>query len=372
MGIYEELGIRRVINANATLTRLGGSRLAPGVAEAMAEAGQSFVDLRALQRAVGAEIARLTHNEACYVSSGAAAGLTLVTAACIAGADPERRERLPFTADLKNEVVIHSHTRVQYDFGVRMAGVRLVEIGSRAGTTPEELIAALSPRTAAMFFFPRGQEERGELPLETAVEICHARGVPVIVDAAAQLPPKSNLWTFTQRGADAVIFSGGKGLRGPQPTGLILGKRELIEAVVHHGPPNPFIGRGMKVGKEELCGILAAVRWYLAHDEAEDAAFFERAVAEVLLCFEAHPAVQARRIWPCEAGQPIPRAELILDESRLGRTRDAVLAALRDGDPSVEVADGPEATLWVNPQTLAPDELPLLLRRLREELPEPS
>jgi len=368
LGIYEELGIRPIVNANATLTRLGGSRLAPGVAEAMAEAGQSFVDLRALQRAVGAEIARLTRNEACYVSSGAAAGLTLVTAACIAQGDPERRERLPFTEGLKNEVIIHAHTRVQYDFGVRMAGVRLVEIGGPAGTSADELAAAITPRTAAMFLFPRGLEERGEIPLESAVDVCHARGVPVIVDAAAQLPPKSNLWSFTQRGADAVIFSGGKGVRGPQPTGLVLGKRELIETIVHHGPPNPFIGRGMKVGKEELCGILAAVRWYLNHDEDQDAAFYELAVAEVIQAFEAHPAVKARRIWPCEAGQPIPRAELTLDEARLGRSRDQVLAALVSGDPSVEVGEGPGSILWVNPQTLEPAELPVLLARLQEEL----
>jgi L-seryl-tRNA(Ser) seleniumtransferase len=317
---------------------------------------------------VGAEIARLTHNEACYVSSGAAAGLTLVTAACIAQGDPERRERLPFTEGLNNEVIIHSHTRVQYDFGVRMAGVRLVEIGSPAGTSAEELAAAITPRTAAMFLFPRGEEQRGEIPLETAVEVCHSRGVPVVVDAAAQLPPKSNLWSFTQRGADAVIFSGGKGLRGPQPTGLVLGKRELIEAIIHHGPPNPFIGRGMKVGKEELCGILTAVRWYLAHDETQDSAFYELAVAEVLQAFEAHPAVHARRIWPCEAGQPIPRAELTLDEARLGRSRDEVLEALRTGDPPVEVGEGLDSRIWVNPQTLSPDELPELLRRLQEEL----
>jgi L-seryl-tRNA(Ser) seleniumtransferase len=334
----------------------------------MAEAGQSFVNLRALQQAVGAEIARLTRNEACYVSSGAAAGLTLVTAACIAEGDPERRERLPFTEGLKNEVIIHAHTRVQYDFGVRMAGVRLVEIGSPAGTTAGELAAAITPRTAAMFLFPRGEEERGEIPLETAVEVCHARGVPVVVDAAAQIPPKSNLWTFTQRGADAVIFSGGKGLRGPQPTGLVLGKRALIDAIVHHGPPNPFIGRGMKVGKEELCGILAAVRWYLAHDEEQDAAFYEVAVASVIQAFEAHPAVTARRIWPCEAGQPIPRAELTLNETVLGRSRDAVLAALAAGDPAVEVGEGGGTALWVNPQTLAPEELPVLLTRLQEEL----
>src|SRR4051812_37437390 len=198
MAIYDELGISRVVNGNATLTRLGGSVLAPGVAEAMAEAGRAFVDLVALQRAVGAEIARLTRNEACYVACGAAAGLTMVTAACIAGTDPERRERLPFTDALKNEVIVHRHTRVGYDFAVRMAGVRLVEIGGPGGTRPEELEAALSPSTAAMFYFPRGTADRGELPLETAVEICRRRGVPVIVDAAAQIPQKSNLWSFTE------------------------------------------------------------------------------------------------------------------------------------------------------------------------------
>jgi L-seryl-tRNA(Ser) seleniumtransferase len=193
--------------------------------------------------------------------------------------------------------------------------------------------------------------------------------VPVIVDAAAQLPPRSNLWTFTQRGADAAIFSGGKGLRGPQPTGLVLGRRELIEAMAVHGPPNPYLARGMKVGKEELCGILAALRWYLAHDEEQEAAFHEVTVARVLQAFEGHPAVRARRDWPNEAGQPVPRAALELDEHRLGRSRDAVIEALLAGEPPVEVADGPGPSILINPQTLEPDDVPILLRRLTEELP---
>jgi uncharacterized pyridoxal phosphate-dependent enzyme len=368
MAIYDELGIPRILNGNATLTRLGGSILAPGVAEAMAEAGAAFVDLVQLQKAVGAEIARLTDNDACYVSCGAAAGLTLATAACIAGRDPEKRERLPFTDGLKNEVIIHSHTRVGYDFAVRMAGVRFVEIGGPAGTAPSELEAALSPRTAAMFYFPRGTGDRGELPLESAVEICRARGVPVIVDAAAQLPPKSNLWSFTRRGADAVIFSGGKGLRGPQATGLVLGRKELVEACAFHGPPYPFIGRGMKVGKEELCGILAAVRWYLAQDEEAQAAFCEQAVAEVIQAFEGHPHVRAHRLWPSEAGQPLPRAVLELDETSLGRTRCELLRALRAGAPAIDLAEGDGPTLLVNPQTLAPGEVAIIIERLREEL----
>jgi len=368
MGIYEELGIRRVINGNATLTRLGGSVLAPGVLEAMAEASAAFVDIMDLERTVGAEIARLTRNEDCCVPSGAAAGLTLVTAACVAGTDPELRARLPFTAGMKDEVVVHGHTRVGYDFAIRMAGVRLVEIGGPGGTAPVELERALSPRTAAMFYFPRGTEERGELPLEAAVQICGARAVPVIVDAAAQLPPKSSLWSFTARGASAAIFSGGKGLRGPQATGLVLGRRWLTDACRFHASPLPFIGRGMKVGKEELCGLLAAVRWYLAEDEEAELARYEAAVAETVRAFAGHPAVSARRAWPSEAGQPMPRAELRLDEARLGISRDAALAALRGGCPAVDLAPGDGSVILLNPQTLQEGELETVLRRLREVL----
>jgi D-glucosaminate-6-phosphate ammonia-lyase len=368
MAIYDELGIRRIINANATLTRLGGSTLAPGVAEAMAEASTSFVQIRELQRKVGAEIARLTNNQACYVSCGAAAGMTLVTASCMAGKDPALRERLPNTEGMKNEVVIHRHTRVMYDFAIRAAGANLVEMGRPEGTSPADLLEALTERTAAVFFFPRGLEERGELPLEAAVEICWPRRIPVIVDASAQIPPRTNLWSFTERGADAAIFSGGKGLRGPQSSGLVLGRQWLVDYCAFHGSPNPYLGRGMKVGKEELCGILAAMRWFLAQDEAAQAAYYEQAVAEVVEAFSDHPAVRAHRIWPCEAGQPIPRAELELDEARLGRTRDEVVEALREGEPAVDVAEGGGAALWVNPQTLEPEEVPVLIGRLREEL----
>jgi L-seryl-tRNA(Ser) seleniumtransferase len=368
MGIYEELEVRRVLNANATLTRLGGSVLAPGVAEAMAEAGEAFVDLPELQRAVGREIARLTKNEACYVSCGAAAGLTQLTATCMTGLDSDLRARLPFTEGMKNEVIIHGHTRVGYDFALRMPGVRLIEIGGPAGTTAADLEAAITPRTAAMWYFPRGVLERGELPLETAIEVLRPRGIPVLVDAAAQLPLKSNLWTFTQRGADAIVFSGGKGLRGPQSTGLVLGRQDLVDGCAFHGPPNPFIGRGMKVGKEELCGCLAAVRWYLDFDEDAHLQFCEDVVAATVRLFAEHPHVRARRVFPSEAGQPLPRAELALDERALGRSIDDVLAALRAGDPCIDIADGPHATLLVNPQTVSEHEVEPLFRRLREVL----
>ena len=368
MSIYDDLGIQRIINGSATLTRLGGSLMPPEVLAAMAEAATAFVDIVELQRRVGEEIARLTRNEAAYVSCGAAAGLTLTTAAAIAGRDPELRARLPQTDGLRNEVIVHSHTRVGYDFAIRMAGGKFVEIGSRAGTTAAELEAAITPRTAAMFYFARGTEERGELPLETAVEVCRPRGIRVIVDAAAQIPPASNLWSYTERGADASLFSGGKGLRGPQAAGLVLGRKDLIEQVAFHGPPSPFIGRGMKVGKEELCGMLAAVRVYLAQDEAALLDRYERQVEAVIAAFADDPRVTATRAFPSEAGQPMPRALLRLDTAALGRSGAQVRAALMAGDPGVAVSAAGEDGLNVNPQTLEPGEERIVIQRLREAL----
>ena len=368
MGIYEELGIRRVINGNATLTRLGGSIMPQEVLDAMADASRSFVDIRELQKRVGEELARLTHNEAAYVSCGAAAGLTLTTAAAIASDDPELRARLPFTEGMKNEVIIHRHTRVGYDFALRMAGARFVEIGSPGGTSPEELEAAITPRTAAMFYFPRGTMERGELPLEAAVEICRPRGIAVVVDGAAQVPLASNLWAYTERGADAALFSGGKGLRGPQSTGLVLGRRDFIEKVRFHGGPEPFIGRGMKVGKEELCGILAAVRLYLEQGEGPLSDRFEAQVRAIIDAFEDHPHIRAERYFPSEAGQPLGRALLTLDTEGLGATRDEVLQRLLDGEPTVDLAATGKDGIFVNPQTLEPGEEDIVIARLREAL----
>jgi L-seryl-tRNA(Ser) seleniumtransferase len=369
MGIYDELGIRRIINGSATLTALGGSIMPPEVVRAMVEASQAFVDLHELQRKVGEEIARLTHNEAAYVTSGCAAALVLSTAACVAGADAEKREKLPNTDGMKNEVIVHKHTRVGYDYAIRMVGTRLVEIGSPDGTSPQELEDALSEKTAAMFYFPNAHRDKLTLPMSQAVEICHQRGVPVIVDGAAQIPPKENLWKWTRDiGADLALFSGGKGLRGPQPAGLALGKKDLIEAMRFLGPPNPFIGRGMKVGKEELCGMLAAVRWSLAQDEEAMLRRYEEQVQYVIGSLTHFPGVVARRNFPSEAGQPMPRAELIFDEEKLGITRDEIQKQLKDGEPSIFLSGAGERGVFVNPQTLYNEEERMIVSRLKEIL----
>ena len=251
MDIYTQLGIRPIINASATLTKLGGSLMPPEVMEAMAAASRHFVDLNVLQRAVGDRIAALTGNEAAYVSSGAAAGLTLATAACIAGKDPAAIAQMPDLTGLKNEVIIHRTHRNGYDHAVRQAGVRVVEIGSQAGTTAQDLEQAISAQTVAIFWFQGAMTGHGDLPLPEVIRVAKDHDIPVIVDAAAQLPPVSNLWHFTvELGAALVVFSGGKDLRGPQSSGLILGRRDLIEACALNGCPNHSIGRPMKVGKE--------------------------------------------------------------------------------------------------------------------------
>ncbi len=368
MTTYEDLGVRRVINASATLTRLGGSRMPPPVVAAMAAAAGAFVDLEELQERVGARIAALTNNPACYVSSGAAAGLTLAVAACIAGCDAAAIDRFPQLVGGRCEVVVHRCQRNGYDYSIRQTGVRLVEIGTAQGTQPWELEAALTPATACVVYFAGAHYARGALPLEQVVAIAHARGVPVIVDAAAQIPPVANLWRFTgELGADIAIFSGGKGLRGPQTTGLVLGRADLVAACRLNGCPHHSIGRPMKVGKEELMGVLAAVEWSLAQDEAALLERYEAMVRFWIDGLSALPGVCAERGYPSEAGQPHPRA-IVRIGPECGTTRDDLVAALLAGDPPVAVGVVGGDAIALNPQTVEPGEEILVLEALRRAL----
>ena len=266
-GVYERLGLKRVINASATLTRLGGSIMPAEVRQAMVDAAASFIDVVDMQRAVSARIAELTHNEAAYVTSGAAAGLALVTAALITGTDEAKAERLPLPDGPLHDVLIHKSQRFVYDHAIRMVGVNLIEFGMGGGAQAWELEAAYTDNTIAVVFLAGITSEQRALPIEDVIASAHRHNVPVIVDAAAQIPPVENLWRFTRDlGADIVIFSGGKGLRGPQPTGLVLGKKSIVDGIYVNASPVQNIGRPMKVGKEEMAGILAAVEWYLRQD----------------------------------------------------------------------------------------------------------
>lgn len=373
MGMYEQLGVRRVINADATLTRLGGSLMPSDVLDAMREAAGSFVDMYELQQVVGKRIAELTRNEAAYVSTGAAAGVVLATLATMTDGDLPTIARLIETGEApKNEVIIHRAHRIPYDPAIRLAGARIVEVGNRLQTFPWELEAAVSPRTAMVFYSAGVHLASGALPLAETVEIAHAHGIPVVVDAAAQLPPTENLWRFTRElGADLAIFSGGKDFRGPQASGLLVGTEAMIAAVAVNGSPHQRLARPMKVGKEEMIGLLAAVQRYVAEDWRDRALRYERIVERWVEDFGNVPGIEASRVFPNEAGQPTPRCRVTF-ATETGLSGAEVARLLWEGDPRIAVAvDGPEA-ISITPELLQEGEESVLLDRIAALTLEPA
>lgn len=369
MGVYEDLGVKRMINAWGPMTVIGGSRMRPAVLEAMAEAGGAFVNLEELQKKAGERIAKLIGVEGCFISSGCAAGLSVAMAAIVAGKDPGRIARLPDTSGMRNEVVVQRSHRNGYDHAVRQVGVKLVEIGGGRSSQRWELEAAINENTAAVFHTYARWTFSLPLKLPEVVEIAHARNVPVIVDAAAEVPPLKNLKGLTETGADVVVFSGGKGICGPQSTGLVLARPEIIEACAANGNPHHSIGRPMKVGKEEMVGLVRAVELYLAQNH--DAVYeqwrtqlskVEKAVANV-------PGVTAERTEAAYS-EGIPVTRIVVDEAAAGVSAAKVAAALEAGDPGVRVGAG-ENWLVVNPQFLEKGEEAIIAERLVQALRVP-
>jgi uncharacterized pyridoxal phosphate-dependent enzyme len=367
MGIYEQIGIKRYINAMATVTFMGGSLMSPEVLDAMREASRSFVSVVDLQHKAGALMAEWTNNEAAMVSNGAAAGMVLAAAACMAGDDQAKRDVLPYTEGMANEILVYGHAKCGYDFALRQAGARIVGYGS-AVAKEEELEVAITEKIAAVFIFYFEHRMAGQLPVGKVVEIAHRHGIPVFVDAAAQLPARENLWKFTRDwGADLAIFSGGKGLCGPQSSGLVVGKKDYIERMISFSCPNGGIGRPMKVGKEEIVGLMTAVRLYMEKDMDAEMADWESQVQSLLDAFADESAVVAVRDFPSEAGQPNPRAKVSLVEGTLKADGTQLAAWLKDGDPGVIVAVADDA-LFINPQTMQPGEMKIVIRKIREAI----
>lgn len=266
MDIFEELGIKRYINAQDTFTKYGASRMSEASVRAMGEISRSWVDLDEVQRKAGDAIARLTHNEAAYLTNGAAGGLIVCAAAALALDSEAAFEALP-DAGARREIVVQRAQHNPYDSCLRTAGAALVWTGAETRPPDEDAFAAaITERTAAaVYFIHHGRA--ASLPLETVIRIAHAKGVPVIVDAAAQNPPAETLWKYTALGADMAIFSGGKALCGPQDSGLVLGRRKWIERCRRWGPPRDGVCRGCKTSREAMAGLYVAVRDYLAQDQ---------------------------------------------------------------------------------------------------------
>jgi len=367
MDIYDKLGVKKLINAEGTLTRLGGSLMDQSVLEAMVAASRHFVDLNELLEKSGEYLARLLGVEAAYITSGAAAGLVLSTAACITGTDPAKIRQLPDLRGLKNEVLIQKTHRNGYDHAVRQVGVTLVEFGLMKETHPWEMRAAITEHTAAVVHFPEFDSYRN-LPLKDVIAIAKEAGIPVIVDASAEIPPVENLRRYSDMGADLTVFSGGKDICGPQPTGLILGRRDLIRACALNANPNYSIGRPMKVGKEEIAGLVTAVELYLKQDFAAEERRWEDQVAYIVHALADIPGLNARRVSPAEPGiQPnwIPRVYLDWDETVIPLSRSEVKGRMLRGNPGIAL--GTSSTgLVVNPHTLQSGEEKIIAQRLRE------
>ena len=349
---YKELGIRPVINAYATVTKFGGSLMPPAVIKAMNEAAGSFVDLAELQRRVGERIAALTRNEAAYVTSGAAAGVMLSAAACVLRNHPDAARDFPHITALKNEAIVHRAHRNTYDFAVQQIGMKFIEIeGCR-----DALRAAINERSACIFWFAGAMNSPDDIPLAELIAIADEHHLPVIVDAAAQLPPVENLWRYSEMGAALTLFSGGKDLRGPQPSGLMLGRRDLIESIRPISNPNHGLGRPLKVGKEEMMGLLAAIERYLKLDHAARAQFCEDSVRMWCAALNPLESVSAERAFPNEAGQPLPWCLVTIEPELLRKTAADLVAAFLAHDPAIAVSPLSETQFHLNPMTLNPGE----------------
>ena len=386
--LYQRLGVIPRINASGTLTRLGGSLMAHEVLQAMNEAAAASVDMAELQSAASHAIAAATGAQAGIVTSGASAALTLATAACLARWDVTRMAQLPDTRAMPNKVLMARTHRNAYDHAVRFAGAHIVDIGHNdrgtgagiRGLEAWEIEAAIDAQTVA-FVFVATPQTVADLPL--VLETLHRRGLPVIVDAAAQLPPRTNLRRFIDAGADLVLFSGGKAIGGPQASGILAGRRDLvgsalvqmmdmdvspeswsppdlIDRAALKGIPHHGIGRGFKVGKEEIAGLLIALERFLVRDDAALAADQLRRLRAIAHALSGTNGLETRLLEP-DGDMPTPWLELSVQGSAHAMNR-----RLQGGDPPVHLGErlADAGLLTINPQTLRPEDDAVLVRCL--------
>lgn len=358
---FTELGVRPFINAAGTYTDMTASLMPAEVMEAINYASGHYVMLNELHDVVGARLATLLQCEAAMVTSGAASAMTLGTAGVLTGKDRQKVDSLPNLTNMKSEVIIQKAHRFGYERAVRNTGVRMIEV-----ETPESLERAITWHTAMMLFYNNNNKE-GQIPDAEFARLGKKHGVPTFNDAAADVPPVENFWKYTKMGFDLVAFSGGKGIRGPQSAGLLLGRKDLIEAARMNSAPNGnAIGRGMKVNKEEILGMLVAVETYLKKDHAAERRDFDNRAEAIRKSATSVPGVQAEVFVP-EVANHVPHIRVTWDAAKLGITPQEVITQLRDGTPSIRVrpsADEVVVGVWM----MRPGEDSVVARRLREVL----
>jgi uncharacterized pyridoxal phosphate-dependent enzyme len=371
LAVYKNLGVKKVINAAGTLTAIGGSLMEKETIKAMDEAAKSFIYMDDLARSAGRLVARITGAEAGLVTSGGAASLAIATAACMTGADSDKIAQLPSTIGLKSEVIVQRVQMNKYDRCIRISGAKLVYAGSESTTSPQEFERAIDPNTAAIVHFVLDPLE-GSLPLEQVIIIARKHSVPVIVDAAAEIPPPENLRKFISMGADLVLISGGKQLRGPNDSGMLFGRRDLIEAAYLNAfPGSQGVGRAMKISKEQIVGLVVALQRYVAEDHDTEMRGWTKMANRISRKLNAIPYVKAEVTHATGRVRPlcIPRVEVRLDEGALGMTLAELVNELKKGDPAIEILPMLDRnSLQMNPQCLSKGEDDIVVRRVRQVL----
>ncbi len=368
--VYEALGVRPLINCKGTFTIITGSLTLPEVKQAMDQASRNFVNLDELMEAVGKRLAGLTGAEWGIVTAGCAAAITAATCACIAGGSPEKMQRLPQLQGLKDEVIVPKWSRNVYDHAVRMLGVRIVTVDNLAS-----LEEAFGPRTA-MVYILAGPDDTGPFGLEPITKVAAQHGVPVFVDAAAEnLTPDVHF----KRGADLVGYSGGKALRGPQCAGLLLGRKDLCRAAWINSAPHHAFGRSLKVGKEEIVGMLTAVEMWYRRDHKAEWQTWESWLGEVATAVEHVQGVTTEIVKPDSLSNSTPSLRVKWDGTRLGKSGEEVFRALLDGNPRIQLhsstgsrrAGIEKSSVLVVAWMMQPGEAAIVAAKLREALASP-
>jgi D-glucosaminate-6-phosphate ammonia-lyase len=358
----KELGVRPIINAAGSYTMFTGSLMHPECVKAIAAMSHRFVRIVELHDAVGRRIAQMLKVEAAMVPSGAAAALTLGTAAVLTEGKPEHIARIPDLTGMKSEVLIQKSHRFPYDHMVRNCGVKLMEVETR-----EELERAINPRTAMLLFLNKA-DHLGQIRMKEFVELGRKHKLPTFNDAAADVPPLENLTRPIELGFDLIAVSGGKAIRGPQSAGLLLGRADLIRAArLNTLPYSDTMGRSCKVNKEELVGMMVALEHFLKRDYAADYREWERSIETIDKAVRGLQGVATEKFVPKIANQ-CPHLRITL--SRPEMTPEQLMQKLRDGEPSIELVPGPEreGTVEVASWTLEKGEPEIVAARLRAAL----
>ena len=360
--LFKEFGIRTFINASGYFTSLSGSLMQHDAADSIRETATSFCRLEDVQDKVGERIASLLHAESAMVTAGAFSALMLGMAGVLSGTDQKKVSQIPRLegSGMKTEVILQKAHNDGYAHALTNCGVKLITV-----ETAEELENAISEKTAMMYFI-NYQSSLGKIQHKEWLELARKHKIPTMIDMAADLPPKENLWKFHDMGFDLVCVSGGKFMRGPQSTGILSGKKELIAAARMSAPPRGSnIGRGMKVNKEEIFGLYVALEHFINTDQDKEWKMLEDRIAVIAKEAYSVPGVKAELI-PLPLINRIPTLNISWDKSKI--KMENLAASLRNGNPSIEVMGGPGGSINVTSHMLKKDEVKIVASRIREEL----